>query len=78
MNIYSGGNYKNYTLSLWVAQTSVYEKAMRFLKMLKRKTEKTGTEKAYLSSFIYHQTNSYAPTFHHDARRAFTVLKTLE
>lgn len=32
MNIYIGKNYKNYTLSLWVAQTSVYEKAMRFLK----------------------------------------------
>lgn len=37
MNIYIGKNYKNYTLSLWVAQTSVFEKAMRFLKMLKGK-----------------------------------------
>lgn len=37
MNIYIGKNYKNYTLSLWVAQTSVYEKAMRFLEMLKEK-----------------------------------------
>lgn len=35
MNIYIGKNYKNYTRSLWVAQTSVYEKAMRFLKMFK-------------------------------------------
>lgn len=35
MSIYIGKNYKNYTLSLWVAQTPVYEKAMMFLKMFK-------------------------------------------
>lgn len=37
MNIYIGKNYKNYTLSLWVAQTSVSDKARTFLKMLKGK-----------------------------------------
>lgn len=52
MNIYNGKNYKNYTLSLWVAQTPVYEKAMRFLKMFKE-NKKIGTEKANLSSFVY-------------------------
>lgn len=63
MNIYIGKNYKNYTLSLRVAQTSIYEKAMRFLKLLKenKTKKKIGTEKANLSSFVTVLICSYVP-----------------
>lgn len=78
MNIYIGRNYKNYTLSLLVAQTSVYEKAMRFLKMLKRKTKRLGQRKLILAALFTVQIDNYALTFRHDDKRTLTVLKTLE
>lgn len=63
MNIYIGKNYKNYTLSLWVAQTSVYEKAMRFLKMLKGKTKRRGQRKLIIAASITIQIDNYALIF---------------
>lgn len=52
MNIYIGKNYKNYTLSSWVAQTSVSDKAKGSQKMIKGGKKKTWTLNAYLSSFV--------------------------
>lgn len=70
MNIYIGKNYKNYTLSLWVAQTSVYEKAMRFLKNVRRKNKKRpGQRKLILAALFTFQIDNYALTFHRDSKR---------
>ena len=60
MNIYIGKNYKNYTRSLWVAQTSVYEKAMRFLKMFKENKKRSGQRKLNLAASLLFK---YALTF---------------
>lgn len=68
-------NYKNYTFSLWVAHTVVYEKAMRFLKMF-RENKKDGQRKLILAALFTIQIDNYALTFHRDAQRTLATLKT--
>lgn len=51
-----------------MAQTSVYEKAMRFLKMLKGKTKRLGQRKLILAALFTVQIDNYALTFHRDSQ----------